>query len=291
LSYLNPTLHRVNTTKLNKRIRPALAIMIFIGTQWLILGSAQAGCGFDPICHISESIGNGAGRGIADSVRPLVTDVMEREAPALIAQLQTSIDHNIMTAEKAGEILTEYATKLLDKAADDFLVKATNRTKNLLDYARDQTITIEHQVSHDVQKIIVQLQCTALGVNTLLERQQKIFDENANTWLQRILFWQNRKDPTESLCRTKLAISRALAASSMSVPTAFKLWRCVRLNYVDLKGPSTAIRDAYNDVEYNGRAAMCALQTGADVALREVTEIWINDAQSAKAWDRAIRGE
>jgi hypothetical protein len=52
---------------------------------------AHAGCGLDPICAISQSIGRGAGGGFADSVRPLVTDVMEREAPALIAQLQTGM--------------------------------------------------------------------------------------------------------------------------------------------------------------------------------------------------------
>jgi hypothetical protein len=269
----------------------ALLIATAITAQWLIAEPAQAGCGLDPICHISESIGSGAGRGIADSVRPLVTDVMEREAPALIAQLQAGIDHNIMTAEQAGEKLTTYATNLLNKAADDALANVQDRSQQLVDYARDQTIAIEQQVFHDVQKIIGQLHCEALGVETLIERQQQIFNENVNTWLQRVLFWQNRKDQIQKRCRIELGISQEIPTSQLGVPTTFALWRCVRLSYVDLKGPSTAIRDAFDDVEFNGRGTMCALQTGADVALRRVTEIWIDDAQSAKAWDRAIRGE
>jgi hypothetical protein len=250
---------------------------------------AQAGCGLDPICHISESIGNGAGRGVAESVRPLVTEVMGREAPALIAQLQASVDHNIMTAEEAGEKLTAYATNLLNKAADDVLENAQDRTQKLLAYALDQTITIERQVFHDVQKIIDQLQCATLGVNALIERQQKIFDESVNTWLQRVLFWQNRKNAVEALCRTKFRLSPDLSTSGLGVPTTFKLWRCVRLGYVDEKEPATAVYNAFIDLESNGRAMMCALR--GDEALRAITEIWIDDAQSAKAWGRAIRGE
>jgi hypothetical protein len=49
---------------------------------------AAAACGIDVLCAISQSVGSGAGKGFADSVRPLVTEVMEREAPALIGQLQ-----------------------------------------------------------------------------------------------------------------------------------------------------------------------------------------------------------
>jgi hypothetical protein len=272
-------------------IARALALIITVVAQWLIVQPARADCGLDPICHISESIGNGAGRGIADSVRPLVTDVMEREAPALIAQLQAGVDHNIITAEQAGEKLTAYATSLLNKAADDLLAHAQDRAQKLVDYARDQTIAVEQQIFNDVQMIIGQLQCTALGVVTLLDRQQKIFDDNVNNWLQRILVWQNRKDQIEGNCRTELGIHRDIHIPQLGVPTTFALWRCIRLAYVDLKGPSTAVRDAFDDVVSNGKATMCALQTGADVALRRVTEIWINDSQSARAWDRAIRGE
>jgi hypothetical protein len=277
--------------KVLDRINRPLIIIISVAAQWLIVEPANGGCGLDPICHISESIGSGAGRGIAESVRPLVTDVMERQAPALIAQLQAGIDHNIMTAEQAGEKLTDYATNLLNKAADDVLANAQGRTQKLVDYARDQTITVEQQVFHDVQKIIGQLHCESLSVETLLERQQQIFNENVNTWLQRVLVWQNREDQIRARCRTELGVSQNIETSQLGVPTTFALWRCVRLSYVDLKGPSPAIRDAFDDVQFNGRATMCALQTGADVALRRVTELWIDDAQSAKAWDRAIRGE
>ena len=93
-----------------------------------------------------------------------------------------------MTAEQAGDQLTGYATNLLNQAADDFLANAQNRTEKLADYARDQTFTIEQRIFNDVQTIIAELHCAVLGVDTLLERQQKIFDENVNKWLQRILF-------------------------------------------------------------------------------------------------------
>jgi hypothetical protein len=277
--------------KVTERVKRPLLVIIAVAVQSLTSFPAHAGCGFDVICHISQSIGSGAGRGVADSVRPLVTDVMEREAPALIAQLQAGVDHNIMTAEQAGEKLTAHATNLLNKAADDVLANVQNRTQKLVDYARDQTITIEQQIFHDVQTIIGQLHCESLSVNTLLERQQQIFNEDVNTWLQRILFWQNRRDQIQALCRTELGINQDIQTSQLGVPTTFALWRCVRLFYVEVKGPSPAIRDAFDDLEFNGRATMCALQTGVDVGLRRVTEIWIDDAQSAKAWDRAIRGE
>jgi hypothetical protein len=114
-------------------------IILAVAVQWVIAQPANAGCGFDPLCYIGESIGNGAGGGVADSVRPLVTDVMNIQAPALIAQLQAGIDHNIMTADQAGEKLLEYATNLLNKAADDFLSKVQDRSQSLIDYARDQT--------------------------------------------------------------------------------------------------------------------------------------------------------
>lgn len=275
---------------LERNNRPLL-IILAATVQWLIVHPADAGCGLDLICHISESIGDGAGRGIADNVRPLVTNVMENEAPALIAQLQTGIDHNIMTADQAGEKLTEYATNLLNKAADDVLAHAQHRTQKLIHYARDQTTIVEKQIFHDVRKVIRQLHCETLGVDTLLERQQQILNENVTTWLQLFPFSKNHKDPIEASCRTELGISQDIQTSQLGVPTTFALWRCVRLSHVDLNGPSTAIRDAFDDVEFNGRATMCALQTGADVALRRVTEMWIDDAQSAKAWDRAIRGE
>jgi hypothetical protein len=139
----------------------ARLLIILLAAQWLIVQPATAGCGLDPVCHISESIGNGAGRGIANSVRPLVTDVVEREAPALIAQLQAGIDHNIITAEQAGERLTNYATNLLDKAADDVLANVQGRTQTLVNYARNQTMLIEQQIFNDVQTIIGQLQCTS----------------------------------------------------------------------------------------------------------------------------------
>jgi hypothetical protein len=105
-----------------------------------------------------------------------------------------------------------------------------------------------------VQQIIVQLQCVTLGADTLLARQQKIFDENVNNWLQRILFWQNRKNQIEASCRTELGINNDIQTSQLGVPTTFALWRCVRLAYVDLKGPSAAIRDAFDDVVSNGKA-------------------------------------
>jgi vacuolar-type H+-ATPase subunit H len=267
------------------------AILLGLAATCLSPHPAHAGCGLDPVCHISESIGRGAGGGAAEGVRPLVTKVMEEEAPALIAQLQSSIDHNIMTAEQASEKMADYATKLLNKAAEDILDKANTQAKKLTDYAGGQILVVEQQVFSDVQKVIVQFDCEVNHVDTLITRQQAIFNDNANSWLKPILFWQNRKNNIEERCRTEIGISPSLQTAQMQLPTSFKLWRCVRLSYTDANGQATAIRDAFNDTEVQGRATMCALQTGADVALREVTETWISDAQSARAWDRAIRGE
>ena len=266
----------------------SVVLLVVVAAVLLYAHPARAGCGFDPICHISESIGSGAGGGFADSVRPLVTDVMEREAPTLIAQLQAGIDHNIMTAEQAGEKMTDYATNMLNKAADDLIAKVQDRTQSLVDYARDQTLAIKQQVFNDVQKIIGELHCETLSVDSLVERQQNIFSENATSLLLRILFWSNSQDQIETQCRTELGISPSLTTAQMQIPTTFRLWRCIRLAHLDLNGQAAAIRDAFDDVDFNGRATMCALQTGADVALRDVTETWIDDTQSAKAWDRAM---
>ena len=129
-------------------------------------------------------------------------------------------------------------------------------------------------------------------MNTLLERQQKILDDDVNTWITTIKIWSHPpKEMVEQQCQQKLGINPALKTADMEIPTTFKLWRCVRLALTDPNGQATAIRDAYNDAVVMGRANMCALQSGADVSLREVTETWIDDSQSAKAWDRAIRGE
>ena len=126
-----------------------------------------------------------------------------------------------MTAEQAGDQLTGYATNLLNQAADDFLANAQNPTEKLADYARDQTFTIEQRIFNDVQTIIAELHCAVLGVDTLLERQQKIFDENVNKWLQRILFWQNRKDQIQANCRSELRVSQNIPISQLGVPTTF----------------------------------------------------------------------
>jgi hypothetical protein len=272
--------------------RLAQVISIIISTCWLWSCPAKADCGFDPICAISTSIGRGAGGGFADSVRPLVTDVMEREAPALIAQLRAGVDHNIMTAEQAGEKLVDYATSLLNKAADDILNKVQDRSQSLIDYASVQTLIVEQQVFNDVNKIIDRFNCSALGVNALLERQQKILDDDVNIWIRTIKFWSHPpKEMVEQQCQQKLGINPALKTADMEIPTTFKLWRCVRLALTEPNGQATAIRDAYNDAVVMGKANMCALQSGTDVSLREITETWIDDSQSAKAWDRAIRGE
>jgi hypothetical protein len=274
--------------------RGRLLYSVWFITTFLSAGAipAKAGCGLDIACAISSSVGHGAGQGFADSVRPLVTDIMEREAPALIAQLQAGIDHNILTAEQAGNRLIDYATNLLNKAADDILNKVQNRTQSLIDYAGSQTLVVEQKIFADVQIIIKQFDCEKLGVSALIDRQQKVIDENANDWITRIKFWSRSKtDEIQASCRSHLAISEELKFSDMQIPTSSKLWRCVRLAYVDSSGPATAILDAYNDVVVNGRASMCALQSGTDVALRDVTEMWISDSQSARAWERAIHGE
>jgi hypothetical protein len=271
---------------------PFLALILTIATLLFCSNPANAGCGLDPICAISTSIGRGAGGGFAESIRPLVTDIMEREAPALIAQLQTGIDHNIVTAEQAGDRMIEYATTLLNKAANDVLNNVQDRTQSLLQFATNQTLIVEQQIFKDVSKIIAQLHCETLSVNTLAERQQKIFDENVNGWIQKLEFWKRSKiDIIQSKCRLRLSINESLKISDMQIPTSSKLWRCVRLEYTDISAPATAIRDAYNDVVANGKDSMCALQTGNDSALQEITETWISDTQSARAWDRAIRGE
>ncbi|PDS49755.1 hypothetical protein CO662_22040 [Rhizobium anhuiense] len=252
---------------------------------------AHAGCGLDPVCAISESAGRGAGKGAADSLRPLVTQVMEEEAPALIAQLQAAVDHNILTAEQAGQKLVDYATDLFNKAADDVVDKVANRSKSLIDYAAVRTIEIEKIVFADVQTIMKQLDCQGKSVAAALDRQRKITQEAVGGWFPRLFFWRRSKtEILEASCRTNLSVPDGLTYEYMERSTLAKLWRCVRIGSVDPNGPAIAIRDAFNDVEVNDRAAMCALEYDAE-PLREVTGIWADDNQSAKAWGRAVRGD
>jgi len=251
----------------------------------------RAGCGLDPVCAISESAGRGAGKGAADSLRPLVTKVMEEQAPALIAQLQAAVDHNILTAEQAGQKLVDYATDLFNKAADDVVDKVADKSKSLVDYAAGRTIEIEKIVFADVQTVMKQLDCQGKSVAAALDRQRKITQEAVGGWLPRLFFWrQSKMEILEAACRTNLSIPEGLTYEYMEKSTLAKLWRCVRIGSVDPNGPAVAIRDAYNDVEVNDRAAMCALQYDA-APLREITGIWAGDNQSANAWDRAVTGD
>ncbi|MGR9422189.1 hypothetical protein [Rhizobium leguminosarum] len=255
-------------------------------------GPAHAGCGLDPVCAISESVGRGAGKGAADGLRPLVTDVMERQAPTLIAQLQTAVDHNILTAEEAGERLTDYATDLFNKAAADLLANVSNRSQSLIDYASGQTLAIEAKVFADVQTIIKQLNCQSQAVSAALDRQQRILDDAVNGWIPKIKFWSRTKtEKIEAACRKKLSIDPDLKYSSMQYATTSKLWRCVRIDSIDPSGPAAAIADAFDDVVINDSATMCALQSGNEEPLRKITQIWINDSQYARAWGRAVSGE
>jgi hypothetical protein len=164
--------------------------------------------------------------------------------------------------------------------------------QSLIDYAASQTLLLEQKVFADVQKIIADFDCEKLGFSALIDRQQKILDESVNSWILSIKIWsRSRTDQIVATCRNKLSIPPGLQFSSMQIPTSSKLWRCVRLSYIDPKGPAVAILDAYNDVVVNGRASMCALRGTGDSPLREVTEAWIADSQAASAWGRAVHGE
>ncbi|MGO6692497.1 hypothetical protein ACCS54_18955 [Rhizobium johnstonii] len=275
-------------------IRLGAASVLVLATLLVaaMAGSARAGCGLDPVCAISESAGRGAGKGAADGLRPLVTDVLERQAPALIAQLQTAVDHSILTAEQAGEQLVEYATDLFNKAADDLFDGVKDRSQSLIDYASGQTLTIEAKVFADVQTIIKQLNCQGQAVSAALDRQQRILDDTVNGWIPKIKFWSRTKtEKVEAACRKKLSVDPDLKYSSMQYATTSKLWRCVRIDYIDPNGPAAAIALAYDDVVINDSATMCALQSGNEEPLRKITQIWINDSQYARAWGRAVSGD
>jgi hypothetical protein len=138
-----------------------------------------------------------------------------------LANCKPGVDHNIMTAEQAGQELMDYATKLFNKAADDILQHVTDRSKSLIDYASIQTLAIEHQVFADVETIIDQFQCQTLGVKAIIDRQQNILDENANSWVKTIAFWSRSKtDEIQTTCRAKLFINAALKSTDMEIPTS-----------------------------------------------------------------------
>jgi hypothetical protein len=86
----------------SSRFAPAIAPFAFLG-GFVLAQPATAGCGIDPLCYVGQSLGNGASQGI----EPFVRVVMEKEAPALIAQFQAAINANIITfadAEKTSQI-------------------------------------------------------------------------------------------------------------------------------------------------------------------------------------------
>ena len=196
-----------------------------------------------------------------------------------------------MTAEQAGDQLTGYATNLLNQAADDFLANAQNPTEKLADYARDQTFTIEQRIFNDVQTITLNciVRCSAWIPYSSVNKRYltKMLTNGCSAYC----LAESQESDTSKLPERTTGFGKHPYLAVGSSYYICALWRCTRLAYVDLKRPSTAIRDAFDDVVSNGAATMCALHTDADVALRRVTEIWIDDTQSAKAGDRAIRGE
>lgn len=273
------------TSKTTSTLR---ATVLTIGILLTSTSASHAGCGLDPLCHLSESLAKGGGRGVSEGVRPLVTEVMTQQAPALIAQLQAGVDHNVITAEQAAQRLSDYVAKLVEKSSSNII---SNVKEDLILYAMQQAMLIEKDIMRDVMKIIDSFHCETLSVNLLMERQINIFDEKVNDWLKKILVWWKFRNTVEMTCRAELGLNPTMSFSQMGIPSTSRMWRCVRLRYVDVNGHPEAILDAYEDVVSNGQATMCALRMGNPTALERATETWMADTQAANTWRRTIRGE
>lgn len=263
------------------RIRSiCISCVLFIMTFAVIPAAQAGGCGLDPVCAVSESVGRGAGGALADQLKPLITDVMEREAPALISQLQGSVDHNIMTAQEAGEHLITLATDLLDKTAADIQL----RGQKLIDYANGAVLAAEKQLFVDLNATLDRLHCEILGTNILISNQADDFISR----IKGMLPWWTRftRSKTETSCRKKWGIDQSLPVENLGVTSLYLLWRCIRLESIDVTN-SLSIMVAYADAGERGKGAICALHNASETGFETVTELWIDDELSAKAWKRA----
>ena len=253
----------------------------------LVSSGALAGCGWDIPCSISESIGRGAGGAAAAQFRPLITEVMEREAPALIEQLKAGVDHNILTAEQATERIIDYATKVI-------LVAVDKKGKDLLEYARVQAEQAETKLISDLGTLlkenIKEIHCELLGANALIANQQVILSNDVDSWLSKIPFLAQSKEVNKQ-CTADYGDIHNKPISSLDMPTLYKVWRCVRINYVNGDSSATAILSAYEDMDSKGHGVACALKDGSSATLSDITELWLSDGRSVAVWRRAMSGE
>lgn len=263
-----------------------LVFLSLAATSAFVALPAWAGCRLDILCAVSESVGRGAGGGAAEGVRPLVIEVMQRMAPELILKLQAAVDHNILTAEEAGERLIGVAYSMVEKA--------TRQADRLLQTANEEVLAAEQKLFVDASVLLEKnwdrLHCESLAVNTLLADQVAVIDSKIEGILNRVPFAGYFKSSSiEQQCRKDLGLSSDAKAAELGIMSTYKVWRCVRLSYVDPMKPALAILDAYVDIEFHGAGVVCALR-GSPTALQVATDIWNDDEIRAKTWRQEING-
>lgn len=247
-------------------------------------------CGnFDLVCHFTESVASGAGQGVSAGLRPLVKNVMEQEAPKLIEDLKFAVDHNIMTGKQAGEELTAYAAALFQHVANSVILNSKYQVEDLTTFAKNQALDVEGRIFKDIDRVIAQIHCQELSLSRLTQQQEGIFNADVNHWLNTFRIFQSRKDKVKDDCEEKFGLPKGLSPSHIDLPTDFRIWRCVRLNYVTESDSAVAMQLAYDDVVVHEKSDMCVLKDNP-APLREMTKEWISDTASETAWDSAVSG-
>ena len=257
------------------------SIAFLIGTGFTVLTPYPvAGCGVDIFCAVSRSLASGVGEG----VKPLVANVMEREAPDLILKLQGAVDHNILTSEQAGDRLINLSRDILSKVLAD----ASLRGERLVQATHDSIMQAEKALFEELNSLVehsfAQLHCEALSTNILIDNQRDQFMSSIKDILPR---WWVGRSRIEGLCRQDWGIPQELSIQNLEVPSLYKLWRCVRLAHADVRS-SQSILVAYQDAEFRGKEAICALQNASKSGVDVITDMWNDDGVSAAAWQRAI---
>ncbi len=250
---------------------------------------AYAGCGLDPICAVSSDIGGGVGSGLADSLRPLIAQTMEQDAPALINDLQSAVDHNIMTADQAGQQLIDIAQGALMAAEDN----AELRGEQLVAFTRKEIDDAETKFLANLNVLLQEnwdrLNCEIQGGNAALTQQQTVFWDSANNLLNRFSFFGRRR--VDHACRVQLGISDNATELQLGPLSTFQLWECYRMQLVSDQATPTQISTAYSDVEIKAFGLVCAWRNASAAGLQTIAREWNEAGAAGTAWARAENGQ
>lgn len=253
--------------------------------------AATAGCGLDPVCAIGQSFSSGASEEFVDKLRPLVADVMERQAPALIAELQRAVDHNILTADEAAQQLIALSQTVLNAVIND----AELRGEKLAAFVQAQISILEIHFISDIDSLLERhwnmLNCTIAGVNADLDQQQAILWSEANQLVDRLRLPCFFCGPApDEQCRRSLRVTGDATPQQLGPATTFRLWSCYRLALINDDQPPDNIALAYSEIEAKAFGLVCAWRKASATGVEIVTEKWNEAGAAARAWRRSSIG-